>query len=232
METRSYPQGCCDEETASCPRARKGRRPAVDHIESLFKNNRNWSLRIRKKDPAYFRKLVRVQKPAYLWIGCSDSRVPANEITGLLPGELFVHRNIANIVYLDDLNCTSVVCYAVDVLKVKHIIVCGHYNCGGVKAVVESRRLGRVSLWLRDIKRVMRENGEALKKMKTEREKIDFLCEMNVLRQARNVMQLEPVARAMKGNRHLRVHAWIYDLNDGLVKELFSSGRLAGSMQR
>lgn len=175
---------------------------------------------MRRKDPRYFSKLVRVQKPEYLWIGCSDSRVPANEITGLLPGELFVHRNIANIVYLDDLNCISVVQYAVDVLKVKHIIVCGHYNCGGVKAVVEARKLGKTDLWLKDIRDTMRENSVVLNKIKTQKGKVDLLCELSVLRQAQKITQLKPVACAMKGRRRLSVHAWIYNLNDGLIKEL------------
>jgi len=195
----------------------------MDEIKALFENNKKWSLRMKRKDPRYFRKLSRIQKPEFLWIGCSDSRVPANEIIGLLPGELFVHRNIANIVYPGDLNCLSVLQYAVEVLKVKHIIVCGHYNCGGVRAVVESRKLGRIDSWLKDIRDTMHKNARELKISRTKKEKIDRLCELNVLRQARNVRRLKFVASALKAKRLLTVHAWIYDLNDGLIKELSRS---------
>jgi carbonic anhydrase len=189
-------------------------------VETLFKNNEHWSLLMKKRDPRYFSRLVRIQKPEYLWIGCSDSRVPANEITGLMPGELFVHRNIANIVYLDDLNCVSVIRYAVDILKVNHIIVCGHYNCAGIKAALESRKLGKIDLWLKDIRHTMRENILSLNKIKAKKRKIDFLCELNVIRQVQKITRLKCVAHAMKGKRCLRVHAWIYDLNNGLIKDL------------
>lgn len=192
----------------------------MGQIDTLFKNNREWSLRMRERDPYYFSKLVHVHKPQYLWIGCSDSRVPANEITGLLPGEVFVHRNIANIIYPEDLNCISVVQYAVDVLKVKHIIVCGHYNCGGVRAVVESRKLGNLDLWLKDIREIVRENSAALKKIKGKMKKINFICELNVIRQARKVVRLEPVIRAIKRKQPLHIHGCIYDLKNGLIKQL------------
>ena len=192
----------------------------MNEIKTLFENNKKWSFRIRRKDPRYFQRLSRIQRPEFLWIGCSDSRVPANEIIGLLPGELFVHRNIANIVYADDLNCLSVLQYAIEVLRVKHIIVCGHYNCGGVRAVVESRRLGMTDAWLKDIRDTMHRNAAELKKYKTKTEKINRLCELNVLRQAANVSRLKFVASALKKKSLLTVHAWIYDLSDGLVKEL------------
>lgn len=192
----------------------------MDEMKALFVNNRKWSLRMRRKDRFYFQRLSRLQKPQFLWIGCSDSRVPANEIVGLLPGELFVHRNIANIVYLNDLNCMSVLDYAVEVLKVKHIIVCGHYGCGGVQAAVEGRKLGRTNVWLRDIKETMSKNGSDFKKLKTKTAIVDRLCELNVLRQAGKMSRAQCVRRAIKIGQPIYIHAWIYDLRNGLIKAL------------
>lgn len=192
----------------------------MSEIEALLINNRKWSLRMRRKDRLYFKRLSGLQKPRFLWIGCSDSRVPANEIVGLLPGELFVHRNVANMVYSNDLNCASVLYYAVKVLKVRHIIVCGHYNCGGVRAVLEGRRLGRTDMWLKDIKDTMRKNAHELKKINTKSAKADYLCELNVFRQAEKVSKMECVRHALKMGQPLTIHAWIYNLRDGLIKAL------------
>lgn len=196
----------------------------MDAIATLFANNRRWSRRMTRKDRRYFRKLSALQKPQFLWIGCSDSRVPANEIVGLLPGELFVHRNIANMVYPDDLNCASVLSYAVEVLRVRHIIVCGHYNCGGVRAVVEGCVPGRTGAWLRDIRETMRRHDRALRKLRTRAARVDRLCELNVLRQAQRVAGTACVRRAMRAGQPLAIHAWIYDLRDGLVRELDRRG--------
>ncbi len=191
----------------------------MNEIKALFSNNKKWSLRMTRKDKYYFRRLARLHKPQFLWIGCSDSRVPANEIVGLLPGELFVHRNVANMVYPNDLNCVSVLEYAVKVLQIKHLIVCGHYNCGGVRAVVEKRKLGRTNIWLREIKDTMLKNKFELSKVKTESAKINRLCELNVLRQAEKLAQIDCVRRAIKAGQAF-IHTWIYDLHDGLIKIL------------
>ncbi|MBU1726717.1 MAG: carbonic anhydrase [Candidatus Omnitrophica bacterium] len=193
----------------------------MSEIKVLFENNKKWSLRMKRNDPLYFQKLSLLQEPQFLWIGCSDSRVPANEIIGLFPGELFVHRNIANIVYANDINCLSVLQYAVEVLKVKHVIVCGHYNCGGVKAVVESRKLGRADAWLKSIRDIMIQNAPELKQLRKKMDKIDRLCELNAIQQAQNVCQTKFVQRAWKAKKTLSIHAWIYNLRDGLIKELY-----------
>lgn len=192
----------------------------MDEIKKLFLNNKKWSLQMTKKDRLYFRRLARLHKPQFLWIGCSDSRVPANEIVGLLPGELFVHRNVANMIYRNDINCISVLEFAVKALKVKHIIVCGHYNCGGVRAVVEGRRLGRTNIWLREIKDIMRDHRRELEKLKTISARIDRLCELNVMRQAKKVAQIDCVRHAMAKGQPLHIHTWIYNLRDGLIKAL------------
>jgi carbonic anhydrase len=189
-------------------------------IEVLFANNRKWALSMKKKEPHFFEKLSRLQKPQFLWIGCSDSRVPANEIIGLLPGELFVHRNVGNIVYSSDLNCLSVLQYAIQVLKIKNIIVCGHYNCGGIRAVVESRRLGEIDVWLESIRDCMVKHASELRVIRNRGHKIDRLCELNVLQQAYNVSRTKFVQRAWKKGQALSIHAWIYSLNDGIIKEL------------
>jgi carbonic anhydrase len=188
-------------------------------VERLFANNRKWARGIKEKDPRFFERLSCLQKPQYLWIGCSDSRVPANEIVGLLPGELFVHRNVANIVYLDDLNCLSVLQYAIQILKVKNIIICGHYNCGGVKAVAESKKLGDADVWLRSIREVRDKYGSELAKIKSREQRADRLCELNVLEQAEKACRIHFVRKGLKRGK-LSVHAWIYNLRDGLIREL------------
>ena len=191
------------------------------NVENLLINNKKWSCNIRRRDPKFFRKLSRLHKPEFLWIGCSDSRVPANEITGLLPGELFVHRNVANMVYSNDLNCLSVLQYAIEVLKVKYVILCGHYGCGGVRAVVESNKLGEADAWLKSIREISAQNLPELRKIKRKSERIDRLCELNVLQQAQNVRKIRFVQKAMKKGYLIGIHAWIYNLRDGLIKELY-----------
>ena len=191
-------------------------------IKNLFDKNRHWARELKKKDPKFFVKLSRLQSPRFLWIGCSDSRGPANEITGLLPGELFVHRNVANLVVHTDLNCLSVVQYAVDVLRVKHIILCGHYGCGGVRAAMESARLGLIDNWLRHIKDVEGKHKSDLARIKSDKKRFERLCELNVLEQAHNICQTTIVRDAWRKGRALSVHAWIYKLRDGLLRELWS----------
>lgn len=175
------------------------------------------------QDPAFFRRLSEQQAPEYLWIGCSDSRVPANEIVGLLPGEMFVHRNVANLVVHTDLNCLSVIQYAVQVLKVKHVIVCGHYGCGGVQAVIEKREVGLVSNWLRHLEDVAETSSRALKALKSDRERARRLCELNVIEQVRNVCQSTIVQKAWESRQPLAVHGWVYGLEDGLLRDLLKS---------
>ena len=188
-------------------------------LTPLFERNRAWSEGIRSRQPEFFSTLSRQQSPKYLWIGCSDSRVPANEIVGLLPGELFVHRNVANVVVHSDLNCLSVIQYAVEALKVEHIIVCGHYGCGGVQAALENRKLGLIDNWLRHIRDVHHKHALAVESVLGPA-KLDTLCELNVVEQALHVCQTTVVQDAWAKGRDLQVHAWIYGLNDGLVKDL------------
>ncbi len=191
-------------------------------IEQLFENNRAWAAEIKRRDPAFFNKLSTQQAPEYLWIGCSDSRVPANDIVGLLPGELFVHRNIANVVVHTDLNCLSVIQYAVDVLRVKHIIVCGHYGCGGVRAALEARDHGLIDNWLRHIKDVYRCHREQLDALPVD-QRAEVLCELNVLEQVANVCHTTIVQNAWDSGRALSVHGWIYSIRDGILKDLATS---------
>jgi carbonic anhydrase len=188
-------------------------------IQQLFEQNRAWSEGIRRSEPEFFETLSRQQSPKYLWIGCSDSRVPANEIVGLLPGELFVHRNVANVVVHSDLNCLSVVQYAVEVLKVEHIIVCGHYGCGGVQAALDGRKLGLIDNWLRHIRDVHHKHALAVESV-IGPARLDTLCELNVVEQALHICQTSIVQDAWARGAKLSVHAWIYGLNDGLVKDL------------
>jgi len=187
---------------------------------SLFENNRRWAEKLKSIDPQFFTKLLKQQSPEYLWIGCSDSRVPANEIVGLMPGELFVHRNVANLVINNDLNCLSVLQFAVDVLKVKHIIVCGHYGCGGVKAAISNERLGLTDSWLKHIKDLYEKNQQSFSKITNENNLINTLCEMNVKEQVLNVSRTSIVQDAWKRNQELNVHGWIYDIADGLLQDL------------
>jgi len=190
---------------------------ALDH---LFAQNRVWADGIRAKDPDFFRKLSRQQSPEYLWIGCSDSRVPANEIVNLLPGELFVHRNIANVVVHTDLNCLSVMQFAVDVLKVKHIIVCGHYGCSGVRAALRCDRIGLADNWLRHIQDVGDKHRECLQAVAGDSPRTNRLCELNVIEQVGNVCQTTIVRDAWLRGQELTVHGWIYGLKDGLIRNL------------
>jgi len=186
----------------------------------IFQNNKEWAAGVKARTPGFFEKLIDQQKPEYLWIGCSDSRVPANEIVNLLPGELFVHRNIANVVVHTDLNCLSVIQFAVEVLQVKHIIVCGHYGCGGVNAAYNKERHGLVDNWLMHIRDVSNKHIKLLDEVKDEKEKMDFLSELNVIEQALNVCQTTIVQDAWTEGKNLTVHGWIYGLHDGLLDDL------------
>ena len=190
-------------------------------VAQLFDNNRKWAAQITAARPGFFRTLSAQQSPAYLWIGCSDSRVPANEIVGLLPGELFVHRNVANVVVHSDLNCLSVLQFAVDVLKVKHIIVCGHYGCGGVKAALENAKLGLIDNWLRHVQDVRQQHAAEIDALDSSA-RLDRLCELNVLAQARHVSETTIVQDARARRQAVQVHAWAYGLHDGLLRDLGS----------
>jgi carbonic anhydrase len=189
-------------------------------LQRLFDNNREWTDRIYAEDPEFFAKLSHQQAPEYLWIGCSDSRVPANEIVGLLPGELFVHRNVANLVVHTDLNCLSVMQYAVDILKVKHLIVCGHYGCGGVYAAMKSMRLGLIDNWVRHLQDVRVRHEAYLAGIEDEDTRCDRLCELNVVEQVVNVCQTTVVQDAWARGQDVAVHSWIYGLADGKLRDL------------
>ena len=190
-----------------------------ENLFHLFDFNRAWSSRMQEIDPGYFLKLSRLQTPQYLWIGCSDSRVPANEIVGLLPGELFVHRNVANVVVHTDLNCLSVIQFAVDVLKVRHVMVVGHYGCGGVKAALNRDRTGLVDIWLRHVRDVHDKHLALVDTLPPEQQH-DRLCELNVLEQVANVCQTFVIQDAWQRGQPLTVHGWIYGLRDGLMRDL------------
>lgn len=192
----------------------------MSDLKQLFANNREWAEAIKEEDPEFFTKLARQQAPEYLWIGCADSRVPANEIVGLLPGELFVHRNIANVVLHTDLNCLSVMQFAVDVLKVKHIIVTGHYGCGGVRAAMRNKQLGLSDGWLRSIRDLYYEQRNKLKLIEGEEHQIDRMCELNVIRQVGNVSHTSIVQNAWHRGQPLTVHGFIYGIKDGHLKDL------------
>lgn len=185
----------------------------------LFENNRRWAAARREADPRFFLRLSEQQAPSYLWIGCSDSRVPANEIVGLLPGELFVHRNVANVVVHTDLNCLSVLQYAVDALRVQHVIVCGHYGCGGVRAAYEGAQLGLIDNWLRHVQDVRDRHGDLLRRLPTA-DAVDRLCELNVLEQTANVCGTTIVRDAWARGQQLTVHSVIYALSDGVLRDL------------
>lgn len=189
-------------------------------LSHLFEQNRQWAEKIKAEDPTFFEKLSAQQAPEYLWIGCSDSRVPANELLGLLPGDVFVHRNVANLVIHTDFNCLSVLQYAVDVLKIKHIIICGHYRCGGVMAAMRNAEHGLIDNWLRNIKDVYFKHREQIEAIDSEEERQDFLCELNVLEQVANVCHTTIVQNAWKRGQELAVHGWIYGLKDGLLRDL------------
>ena len=189
-------------------------------LEHLIENNRRWARGRVEREPGFFRTLAEQQSPEYLWIGCSDSRVPANEIVGLMPGELFVHRNVANVVVHTDLNCLSVLQFAVDVLRVKHVMVVGHYGCGGVQAALEGRRLGLIDNWLRHVQDVMAKHDAELAAIPDLAGRVDRLCELNVMEQVSNVCQTTIVQDAWTRGQALTVHGWIYGLRDGLVRDL------------
>jgi carbonic anhydrase len=196
-----------------------------DMIAQLFANNRAWSDRMQAEDPAYFLRLVRQQAPEYLWVGCSDSRVPANQIVGLDPGEVFVHRNIANVVAHNDLNALSVIQFAVDVLKVKHILVVGHYGCGGVMAALTGAKYGLVDNWLRHVQDVRDRHISQLLQVDDVSWRHNRLCELNVIHQATNICQTTVLQDAWRRGQNVTVHAWCYSLQDGLVNDLKVSAR-------
>lgn len=192
----------------------------MQSLSHLFQNNRAWAEGIRRRDPDFFIKLSQQQAPAYLWIGCSDSRVPANQIVGLLPGDLFVHRNVANLVVHTDLNCLAVLQFAVDVLSVRHVIVCGHYGCSGVLAALRRERLGLSDNWLRHVEDVRLKHENHLASLDDKGEAADRLCELNVIEQVVNVCQTTIARDAWERGQELAVHGWIYGLQDGLLRDL------------
>ena len=192
----------------------------TDKLGELLTNNRLWSERHRREDPNYFSRLTAIQRPDYLWIGCADSRVPATQLVGMVPGEMFVHRNVANVVDHTDFNCLSVMQYAVDVLKVEHIIVCGHHGCGGVKAALDNLQLGLIDNWLRHVQDVLHEHEELLAQVSDENKRLDRLCELNVIEQVLNVGRTTIVQSAWQRGQELAIHGWIYSLEDGLLRDL------------
>ncbi len=189
-------------------------------LKTLFDSNRKWAEAIKQERPDFFSALAHQQKPRYLWIGCADSRVPANQIVGLMPGELFVHRNVANQVVHTDLNCLSVLQFAVDVLKVEHVIVCGHYGCGGIQAALEDRSLGLIDNWLRHVEDVAAKHAGELAKLAEGKRRFDRLSELNVVEQVANVCRTTIVQDAWARGQSLAVHGWIYAIDDGLLKDL------------
>ena len=188
--------------------------------KELLENNRQWARAAVASDPEYFSRLAHQQSPQYLWIGCSDSRVPANQIIGLAPGEVFVHRNIANVVVHTDLNCLSVIQFAVDILKVRHIILCGHYGCSGVHAAMTKHRIGLSDNWLRHVQDVATKHGDELDKVADEERRHRRLCELNAREQVENIAKCTAVQEAWERGQPLEVHGWIYDLKDGLIHDL------------
>jgi carbonic anhydrase len=189
-------------------------------LSELFARNRAWAAQMTRQDPEFFSRLARQQAPQYLWIGCSDSRVPANQIVGLLPGEMFVHRNVANVVVHADVNGLACMQFAVDVLRVRHIIVCGHYGCGGVLAALRDERLGLVDNWLRHVQDVRLKHKAELERLPGEGERHRRLCELNVVEQVLNVSQTTVVREAWARGQPLALHGWIYDVGDGLLRDL------------
>jgi carbonic anhydrase len=189
-------------------------------FDTLLQNNRQWAADRVKRDPAFFTRLEKIQAPEFLWIGCSDSRVPANEIVGLDPGELFVHRNVANVVVHTDLNCLSVLQFAVDVLKVKHVIVCGHYGCGGIRAAMEKHSHGLIDNWLRHVQDVDREHEAELGLIADTQARENRLCELNVIAQVRHVARTTIMQDAWRNGHDVQLHGWIYGLKDGLITDL------------
>ena len=192
----------------------------MNDLRELLENNRAWAEGIKAEDPGFFHLLAQQQSPRYLWIGCSDSRVPATQLVGLRPGDMFVHRNVANVVVHTDFNCLSVLQFAVDVLKVGHIIVCGHYGCGGVQAALRNLQLGLIDNWLRHVQDVMHSHEAELSKIPDETERVDRLSELNVIEQVLNVSRTTTVQNAWARGQELAVHGWIYGLGDGLLRDL------------
>ena len=192
----------------------------MKNLKHLFENNRAWAQKVTDKDPEFFETLAKRQTPEYLWIGCSDSRVPANEIVDLLPGDVFVHRNVSNLVIHTDINCLSVLQYAVKVLKIKHIMVVGHYGCGGVRAAIETRADGVIDNWLGHIRDVHAKHRTWFSKVHDDDVMFDRLCEINVIEQASNVCNSTVVQEAWKNGQELTVHGWVYGLHNGLIEDL------------
>jgi carbonic anhydrase len=192
----------------------------MKNIEKLFENNRDWAAGVTAENPEFFSELAKRQKPEYLWIGCSDSRVPANQVAGLAPGEVFVHRNIANVVAHTDFNCLSVLEYAVNVLQVKHVIVCGHYGCGGVIAAMQGQHVGLIDNWLRHIRDVRQNHAIQLSELEDEKDRVTRLCELNVIEQVRNVCATTIVQDRWEKGNPLAIHGWIFGIENGLLNDL------------
>lgn len=195
----------------------------MSSLDHLFTQNAEWAERIKSEDPEFFTKLSEQQTPEYLWIGCSDSRVPANQIVDLMPGDVFVHRNVANLVVHTDLNCLSVMQFAVEVLKVKHIMVTGHYGCGGVKASMQNQQVGIVDYWIRNIRDVYYNHQDELEAIKDEEKRLERLCELNVIQQVANVSHTNIVQNAWARGQELTLHGWCYSIKDGIIRNLMKS---------
>ncbi len=202
----------------------------MPQLHELFQRNKIWSSEMTQKDPEYFSRISKGQHPEYLWIGCSDSRVPATQIVDLPPGEVFVHYNIANVVVHSDMNCLSVIQYAVELLQVKHIIVAGHYGCGGIQAAMQASGKGMIDNWLKHIADIMRIHQDKLDALNSDQARLNLLCELNVLEQVANVCRTSMVQRAWKSGQDLTVHGLIYDMADGLLKDLSLSVDGVGQM--
>lgn len=192
----------------------------MENLEHLFRNNQVWAAKMERQEPGFFASLARQQAPEYLWIGCSDSRVPANEIVDLRPGELFVHRNVANIILPDDCNCMSVIQYSLEVLKVRHIIVCGHYGCGGIAAAMSGQSTGLVKNWLAPLRDICAKHSETLDAIADPVERNRKCCEINVAEQFHNVCNCSAVKNAWRQGMNLSIHGWIYDVADGLLRDM------------
>ena len=192
----------------------------MNDLKQLLEQNKVWAEGIKASDPTFFQTLAKQQSPRFLWIGCSDSRVPATQLVGLAPGDMFVHRNVANVVVHTDFNCLSVMQYAVDVLKVEHIIICGHNNCGGVKAAMENLQLGLIDNWLRHVQDVFHEHEEVLGSIDDKQKRLDRLCELNVIEQVKNVGRTTILQSAWQRGQQVVVHGWIYSLEDGLLHDM------------
>lgn len=202
----------------------------MQDIIRLLENNKAWAEQMNAEQPGFFQSLAAQQAPEYLWIGCSDSRVPSTQLVGMLPGEMFVHRNVANVVVHSDLNCLAVLQYAVEVLKVKHIIVCGHYGCGGVEAALHNRTFGLIDNWLRHVQDVAQKHRDSLGGYADRASRLDRLCELNAIEQAVNVAQTTVVQDAWARHQELTVHAWVYGLHDGLIRDLGMSIQAPGEL--